>query len=130
MLLSAMMALAAASPACPDIQGVWMQGRGERILVMEQDACRLRGTVAEPDNQILEVRGFWTGEQWTMAATRRGVCATTAWGHIRTSGPDIMLINVRGTDGLCGAKGTAGAGPASMDATMTYRRVVPGGGAS
>lgn len=119
-----LLALAGASPACPDMAGVWMLGRGERILVMEQNGCRLSGTVAEPENQILEVRGFWTGGAWIMAATRRGLCVTTAWGQIQSSGPETMVINVRGSDGLCGASGGPGPGPTKVDATMRYRRFV------
>ena len=118
---------AAQAGACPAMEGVWAQGRGERILVMEQEGCRLSGTVEEPGHNTLHVRGFWTGSGWTMAATRiaRGGCGTTAWGSIRARGADTMLINVRGSDGLCGEGGRPGAGPATFDATMTYRRLVP-----
>ncbi len=126
MPLLTLLALAAADPACPSMEGVWAQGRGERILVMEQEGCRLSGTVAEPANQVLHVRGFWTGAGWTMAATRLGRCATTAWGAIRAGGADTMLIDVRGSDGLCGEDGAAGPGPMTFNATMTYRRIAPG----
>ena len=127
MPLMTLLALSAAGAQCPNMEGVWRLGRGERILVMQQHGCRLSGTVAEPGNQILEVSGFWTGSGWTMAATRRGLCATTAWGSIRADGPDKMLINVRGSDGLCGADGAPGTGPTEFNATMTYVRFVPGG---
>jgi hypothetical protein len=126
MPLLTMLALAGAAATCPNMEGVWRQGAGARVLVMRQQGCRLSGTVAEPANQILEVSGFWTGAGWTMAATRRGVCATTAWGSIRADGSDTMLVNVRGSDGLCGPNGAPGAGPTEFDATMTYRRFVPG----
>ena len=118
-----LIAAAAGSPDCPNMAGVWAQGSGERIMVVEQEGCLLRGRVAEPGNQLLEVRGFWTGSAWTMAATRLGLCATTAWGSIRASGADTMLINVRGSDGLCGANGGPGAGPTRFNATLTYRRI-------
>lgn len=64
MLILTFIALAAAGPACPTMEGVWAQGSGERILVLQQDGCRLSGTVAEPDNQVLHVRGFWAGSDW------------------------------------------------------------------
>jgi hypothetical protein len=123
MELLILVALAAASPECPRMEGVWMQGSGERVMVMEQEGCLLRGSVAEPSNQVLHVRGFWTGTLWTMAATRLGACATTAWGTIRAEGADRMIVNVRGTDGLCGENGTPGPGPRQLDATIVYRRV-------
>ena len=110
---------------CPNMEGVWAQGSGERILVMEQDGCRLKASVAEPENQVLHVRGFWTGSGWTMAATRLGRCSTTAWGTIRAGEEGSMLINVRGSDGLCGPGGAAGTGPVTFNATITYRRVIP-----
>ena len=118
MPLLTLLVFAAATPACPDMAGVWLQGRGERVLVMKQDRCRLTGTVAEPKNQILEVNGFWTGQTWTMAATRTGACATTAWGFIRPEGTDTMLIHVRGSDGLCGPGGAAGGGPIELKADL------------
>ena len=125
MPITTLLALLAAEPNCPNMEGVWAQGTAERILVIEQTGCRLSGSVAEPQNQVLHVRGFWTGPGWTMAATRLGLCATTAWGSIRASGRDTMLINVRGSDGLCGEKGAPGAGPKSLNFVMTYKRLDP-----
>ena len=124
-----MMALARTTQEapCPDVAGVWAQGRGERIMVLEQEGCLLRGTVQEPMNHTLHVRGFWTGSGWTMAATRIAAsgCGTTAWGSIRPGPGGAMLINVRGSDGLCGDGERPPTGPISFDATMTYRRLVP-----
>ena len=114
--------LATALPQCPSLEGVWVQGKGERVLVMQQDGCRLTGTVAEPANQVLHVRGFWDGSIWPMAATRLGKCATTAWGSIRAGPDDTLLVHVRGSDGLCGPDGSPGSGPRALDVTITYRR--------
>jgi hypothetical protein len=116
--------MAAAQPAgpaaCPDVSGVWAQPNGARILVMEQDGCRLTATVQEP-KAVLTVKGFWTDGVWMMAASRAqgDGCGTTAWGVIRADGPERLLINVRGSDGLCGD------GPSEFDATMTYLKKTP-----
>jgi hypothetical protein len=126
-IVLAVLAQAAAADACPRLEGVWALAGGERIMVLEQDGCRLRGTVAEPGDNMLHVRGFWTGGRWTMAATRIAAagCATTAWGAIRAGASDTMLVDVAGSDGLCGPEGRPGTGPVRFSATMTYRRVAP-----
>ena len=127
MLLLAVLAALAQQPvppaaACPSVEGVWAQPNNSRIMVLEQDGCRLSATVQEPTG-VLHVRGFWTGAAWTMSATRaqRDGCGTTAWGSIRTSDPNVLLINVRGSDGLCDPGGK----PMQFNATMTYLRKVP-----
>ena len=114
--------LVAPDVGCPNVAGIWTQPDGGRILVMEQHACRLTGTVQEPRAE-LTVKGFWTGASWTFAASRAQAdgCRTTAWGSIVTGGADRLLINVRGSDGLCAPSGK----PSTFDATMTYLRVKP-----
>jgi hypothetical protein len=118
---------AAPTGPCPNLEGVWALGKGERIMVMEQNGCRLYGTVREPKNNVLHVRGFWTGRSWTMAATRVSAegCGTTAWGSIRAGDANRMLINVRGTDGLCGEGGTTEARPSEVNFDMVYIRRIP-----
>ena len=118
---------AAAAPqpltACPHVEGVWTQPNGARILVMEQDdRCRITAKVQEPRAE-LTVKGFWTGRAWTIAASRAQAdgCRTTAWGSLRAADADRLLINVRGSDGLCAPDGK----PQTFDATMTYLRVKP-----
>lgn len=107
---------------CPVIAGVWAQPDDGRVLVMEQDGCDLTATVQEP-KAVLVVKGFWTGEAWTIAATRTGLdgCGTTAWGSLLRAEENRLLINVRGSDGLCSPTGK----PARFDATMTYLRKTP-----
>ncbi|HEX8570139.1 MAG TPA: hypothetical protein VF699_09500 [Caulobacteraceae bacterium] len=111
----------AAGPACPVVAGVWGQPDNSRILVMEQQGCDLTATVQEP-RAVLRVRGFWSDGVWVFAATRSqgDGCGTTAWGTLRAADANRLLINVRGTDGLCGS-----GKPAAIDATMTYLRKTP-----
>ena len=120
-----LLAALAAEPAavCPSLEGVWALARNERVMVMEQEGCRLSGTVHEPRNNVLRVRGFWRGSYWTMAASRVSAngCGTTAWGTIRKEA-ERMLVNVLGTDGLCRDDGAPGKGPAEFDFTMIYLR--------
>ena len=125
-LLQAAVAQAPATQ-CPNLSGLWALPDNKRIMVMEQEGCELRGTVQEPQNNVLHVRGFWRGGYWIMSATRRSIggCGTTAWGSIAFGGPDRMLINVRGTDGLCEPDGSPGKGPAEFNATMVYTRLTP-----
>jgi hypothetical protein len=127
--LVSMLVAAQAAPGagCPSMEGVWALGKGERIMVMQQNGCRLSGKVQEPGNNVLHVEGFWTGAAWTMAATRISAqgCGTTAWGSIRAGDQNRMLINVRGTDGLCGDKGPAEAAPSEFNFNMVYVRRVP-----
>ena len=120
-------AQAAPTALCPNLEGVWALGKGERIMVMQQNGCRLSGKVQEPGNNVLHVEGFWTGGSWTMAATRISAqgCGTTAWGSIRAGDPNRMLINVRGTDGLCGGKGPTEAAPSEFNFNMVYVRRIP-----
>ena len=108
----------AAAGACPRVAGVWGQPDNARILVMEQQGCDLSATVQEPQ-AVLRLKGFWDGGVWVIAASRsqNDGCGTTAWGTLRLADADRMLINVRGTDGLCG-----GGKPTELDATMTYLR--------
>ena len=128
-LLLLMLQLAGEPPAspCPSLAGVWTLAENKRVMVLDQEGCRLVGTVQEPLNQTLHVRGFWTGSYWTMSATRVAAsgCGTTAWGSIAAADANRMLIRVRGSDGLCAPDGSAGTGPAEFDATMTYRRMLP-----
>ena len=109
---------AAGGATCPMVAGVWGQPDNSRILVMEQQGCDLTATVQEPQ-AVLRVRGFWSEGVWVFAATRSGAdgCGTTAWGTLRSAEANRLLINVRGTDGLCG-----GGKPTQMNATMTYLR--------
>jgi hypothetical protein len=121
----ALLLLAAQAPAgapaagdCPRVAGVWGQPDNARILVMEQQGCDLTATVQEPQ-AVLRVKGFWDAGVWVIAASRsqNGGCGTTAWGTLRLAQTDRMLINVRGTDGLCD-----GGEPTQFNATMTYLR--------
>ena len=118
---------AAPSASCPSMAGVWRLADNKRIMVLEQEGCHLSATVQEPLNHTLHVRGFWTGQYWTMSATRlsAGGCGTTAWGSIAAADSNRMLIRVRGTDGLCAPDGSPGTGPAEFDATMVYTRLLP-----
>ena len=112
---------AAGPAACPEVAGVWGQPDNSRILVMEQEGCDLSATVQEP-RAVLRVRAFWSEGAWVFAATRSqgDGCGTTAWGTMRTPEANRLLINVRGSDGLCG-----GGRPVEIDATMTYLRKTP-----